>query len=106
MSDDIEELDWGGPPHPVLNKLMIGSAGVAVGALVVAVGPGLVTSSAAHPHAQAKHPDSMVFSATCTVSGCRPWIVREGSLPTLVTRITPGPNAAAVCYGLTHEGCP
>jgi hypothetical protein len=106
MSDDIEHLDWGGPHHPVLNKLMIGSVGVAVGALVVAVGPGLQTGSAAHAHAHAKHPSTMVFTATCTMTRCHPWIVREGSLPPLVTRITPGPNASAVSYDLTHEGSP
>ena len=106
MSDDIEHLDWGGPHHRVLSKLVIGSAGVAVGALVVAVGPGLLTGSAAHPHTQTKHADTLVFSATCTMSRCHPWIVRERPWPSLVTRITPAPNAAAASYDLTHEGCP
>jgi len=79
MSDDIEHLDWGGSrgPHPVLNRLLIGATGVAVGALVVAVGPGLLTGSAAQPHPQTKHSGPLM--ATRTMTKCHPWIATQQS---------------------------
>jgi hypothetical protein len=107
MTDEFEHLDLGrGTHHPLLDKAMFGSAGVALGALMVAVGPGLLVSSAADPPAQGEHHHIVVFRAICTEGGCHRWRVREMPGPTLVTRLSPGANAAVAEHYLTHEGCP
>ena len=107
MSEEIEHLDvGGGKQHPVLNKIMVASAGVAVGALMVSVGPDQQVGRAAQPPVRSAHRHTMVLRATCTESRCHPWTVDEEQEPTLVTNITPGPNAAVVMHYLTHEGCP
>lgn len=50
MSEQTEHLDvGGGTDHPVLNKVMVASTGVAVGALMVSVGPGLLMGRATQP---------------------------------------------------------
>jgi hypothetical protein len=107
MSEEMELLDvGGGTHHPVLNKIMMASTGVAIGALMVSVGPGLLMGTAAQSPVPSAHRHTIVFTATCTESRCHPWTVKEGQEPILVTHISPGPNAAVVAHYLTHDGCP
>ena len=107
MSEETEHLDVGGSTHhPVLNKITIASTGVVVGALMVSVGPGLLMGTATQSAPLRAHDHEVVFTATCTESRCHSWTVEEGQLPTLVTHISPGPNAAVVMHYLTHTGCP
>jgi hypothetical protein len=107
MSEEIEHLDVGGSTHhPVLHKIMIASTGVAVGALIVSVGPGLLVGTATPSPGPRPHGHMVVLRATCTESRCHPWTVEEGQLPILVTHISPGPNDAVAMHYLTHESCP
>jgi hypothetical protein len=107
VRDDFEVLDvGGGTPRPVLGRILVASTGAAVGALVVTVGPGLLTGSGMPAPARGEHAHTVVFRAVCSEYRCGPWTVRERPGQTLVTRISPGPNAAVVMHYLTHQDLP
>lgn len=99
--DQAEYLDWETEQHPGQSRIVIGLAGAVVGALAVALGPGLVTNSTADPSAQRPHTHTVTTKTGCTMSTCRRENVQRWPSSDPDGNSRGGGNFTA----LAHEGC-